>query len=128
MVRATQLLLSTTTSTRYYCGLSPIIHAAARVGLLSHVTEELRAIQPDSSWTSLQLSNWLSARPDPEPGFVSNLTGLQSDDGAWPDDDWCTGNIVPPTVWGSRAASTAFALEALVGMITYTHSTEPSNA
>ena len=128
MLVAVEDLVRATTSTRYYCGVAPIAHAAARVGVLDALNDDVRILQPTESWNSLQLSNWMSARPAEAPNFTSHLLAFQQSDGGWPDDDWCTGNIVPPTVWGSRSASTAFALEALVGMTLVNQRSESSRA
>ena len=114
MVNSVTALLRETTSTRYYCGLSPIFYASARVGLATELNESLQRRRPTPDWNSLQTSNWMCARPEAARDVVAQLIHLQSDDGGWADDEWCTGNIVPPTVWGSRAASTAFAIEALL--------------
>jgi hypothetical protein len=97
---------------RYYCAPSTVAHAARRAGLGNDELPPFATAQPAET-ALIGCVQWLCGTGTANSRIIDAVLAAQQADGSWPIRPWVTGAGRPRPFWGSRALTTALAVEAL---------------
>jgi hypothetical protein len=107
-----QYLATCLAESRYYCAPATIAHAAHRAGLDPQCLPRMATVPPGRN-DLIGTIQWLCAGHIGDRTATDRVLAAQQADGSWPPLAWITAVGTPVPHWGSSAATTALAIEAL---------------